>query len=54
MERALASGSDDNVTVIVARVDSVQPPRRAYEPGVFELFGERTEDDDTLVPEEFE
>lgn len=53
MERALASGGDDNVTVIVARADRVVPSRRAPQPEVFDLF-ESTEDDDTLVPEDFE
>ncbi len=53
MERALAAGGDDNVTVIVARVDRVVSTRRHYEPAVFDLF-ESTADDDTLVPEDFE
>ena len=50
MERALASGSDDNVTVIIVRVDATAPARSAPE-DVFSLLGqEESDDDDTLVP----
>lgn len=44
VERALAAGSDDNVTVIVVRVESTPDRRRGWEP-------ESVGDDDTLIPE---
>ncbi len=48
VERALAAGSDDNVTVIVIRVDATPRRRRGWEPEP-----ESSGDDDTLVPEVF-
>jgi len=53
VERALAAGSDDNVTVMVVRVDEVTDVR--YEPLASEgpetsPAEEDTRDDDTLVP----
>ena len=51
MERALAAGSDDNVTVIVARVDEIYP--RQHDPGFSDTFNIESEsalDEDTLVP----
>ena len=54
MERALASGSDDNVTVVVVRVD--EPAVAHSEPPVdeYDILGDPDSFDDTLVPEEFE
>lgn len=52
MERALAAGSDDNVTVIVARVDDLfprqQPQRDDHTFSMDDLH--LAEEDDTLVP----
>lgn len=52
MERALASGSDDNVTVMVIRIDQPTPQSRQEPEDIFELLGdpEQVLDDDTLVP----
>lgn len=52
MERALAAGSDDNVTVIVARVDELFPRQRAtMEDETFSMeILDASVDDDTLVP----
>lgn len=53
MERALAAGSDDNVTVIVARVDELFPRRstmqKEEEAFSMEILDQEV-DDDTLVP----
>ena len=52
MERALASGSDDNVTVMVIRIDQPKQPVRQEPEELFELLGgpEKVLDEDTLVP----
>lgn len=50
MERALASGSDDNVTVLVCRMDGLAKPRRVVRHEVFDLAPSATDWDDTLVP----
>ncbi len=47
VERALASGSDDNVTVLVLRVDDTSLYDDAEDP-IIEII----DDDDTLVPED--
>ena len=55
MERALASGSDDNVTVIVVRMDQLATDDRLLEAeDEYDVLGESVVDDDTLVPEEFD
>lgn len=53
MERALASGSDDNVTVVVVRIDQPVAAGRPEPEDIFDLIGQDRDlppDDDTLVP----
>ncbi|MED5372231.1 MAG: PP2C family serine/threonine-protein phosphatase [Myxococcota bacterium] len=50
MERALAAGSDDNVTVMVARVDELSVPRHEKDFGDTFNVEENPLDEDTLVP----
>ena len=54
MERALASGSDDNVTVVVVRVDEPAVTHSDPEVAEYEVLGDPDSYDDTLVPEDFE